>query len=232
MTTQKTFKRRTRARMSKTGEAYTTARTQLIRKADARAKRAVTPAARDRGADVELPVSEAAIRKGSGHGWDHWLRLLDGWGATDRRHAEIARWLREEQGVDGWWAQSITGGYERARGMRAKHQFAEGFAVTANRTINVPVERLMAAFTGAALRRRWLPDAPPLKRRVARATDVARFDWGDPPSRLTAWFEPKGGNKSHVAVEHSHLPDAASAERFKASWRTNLSALKELLEKR
>jgi hypothetical protein len=46
-----------------------------------------------------------------------WFDLLDEWGASERRHAEIARWLSEEQGVAGWDAQSVTVGYERARSM-------------------------------------------------------------------------------------------------------------------
>ena len=45
--------------------------------------------------------------------------MLDGWEAASRSHTEIARWLREEHGVDGWYSQSITVGYERARGLRA-----------------------------------------------------------------------------------------------------------------
>ena len=40
MPTQKTFKTRVRTRMSKTGESYTTARQQLLRKADPNRRRA------------------------------------------------------------------------------------------------------------------------------------------------------------------------------------------------
>ena len=54
--------------------------------------------------------------KGTGKGWDDWFRVLDGWDATSRSHTEIARYVNGEHGVDGWWAQSVTVGYERARG--------------------------------------------------------------------------------------------------------------------
>jgi hypothetical protein len=235
MTTQKTFKRRIRARMSKTGEAYTTARTQLVRKAGARpaggdANGATRAADTQTPSQAELPVSDEALRERSGHGWDHWFRVLDAWGATNRGHTEIAKWLREEQGVGGWWAQSITGGYERARGMRAKHQFAQGFAVSANRTIHVPLDRAMDAFSQTAIRRRWMPDTP-IQRRRTKAANALVFDWAEPPSRVTAWFVARGDAKSTVTVEHSRLPNARTAERFKSVWRERLVELKTLLEK-
>ena len=240
MTTQKMFKRRVRARMAKTGEAYTTARTQLVRKADTRASSTAAagttaagagPLAERRTPNVELPASDASLRERTGHGWDHWFGVLDKWGARDRNHTEIARWLREDQGVDGWWAQSITGGYERARGMRAKHQFKQGFAVSANRTIDVPLDELMSAFTNSTTRRRWLLGAP-VQRRQTKAASALVFDWPDPPSRITAWFVPKGDSKTTVTVEHGRLPDGETAERFKGEWRERLVGLKKLLEQR
>lgn len=227
MPTQKTFKRRVRARSAKTGESYTTARSKLIRKADARAR----PDAPENpsGPAAELPTSDEAIRQGTGRDWAGWFALLDAWDATQRRHPEIARWLREEHDVDGWWAQSVTVGYERARGMRAKHQMAAGFAVSANRTIQVPLARVMSAFTEPSVRPRWHPDMP-VRRRPTSAATSARFDWQDPPSLLVVTFTPKDERKTLVAVQHERLPDEAAAKRFKAHWRERLSVLKELLE--
>jgi hypothetical protein len=59
-------------------------------------------------------MSERALADATGHGWDHWFGLLDEWGGAAHPHKEIARWLMDEQGVAGWWSQSITVGYERA----------------------------------------------------------------------------------------------------------------------
>ncbi len=231
MPTQKTFKRRIRARSEKTGESYTAARAQLIRRAGTRAE----PPAEDerqpqpQSRAVEMPTSEDALLRATGHNWDHWFGVLDAWGARERSHTEMARWLREERGVDGWWAQAITVGYERARGMRAMGQVASGFVVNVSRTIAAPVDRLEAAFTEPSLRRRWLPDAS-LRRRPTRAEATARFDWPDPKSILVAWFIDKGNGKSSVAVSHERLPDEATAQRLKPFWRARLGALKELLE--
>ena len=223
MPSQKTFKRRVRARAEKTGESYTTARAHLIRRADAGA---ALPA----GDPTELPTSDDAVLRGTGHAWAHWFGVLDAWGAKERRHPEIARWLREEHAVDGWWAQSITVGYERARGMRGKHEIGSGFAVSVSRTVSVPVDLLRAAVADAAPRRRWLPDVA-LRRRPTRAVTSARFDWPEPPSIVVAHFAARGDAKSTLTVAHERLPDEAAADRFKAYWRERLSALKELLER-
>ena len=113
MTRQKTFKRKVRARMQKTGESYTAARRRLI----AAGERPEAEAA-----EFEPPMSDDAIRERTGRGWDEWFALLDAWEAASRPHPDVARWLRDEHGVDGWSAQSVTVGYERARGLRAPGQ--------------------------------------------------------------------------------------------------------------
>src|SRR5688500_7375884 len=71
---------------------------------------------------VDLGMSSEALRRRTGRGWEEWLPLLDAWGAVERSHPQIATYLRDELGIDGWWAQGITVGYERARGMRAVGQ--------------------------------------------------------------------------------------------------------------
>jgi hypothetical protein len=227
MPTQKVFKQRVRARMTKTGESYTAARRQLLQKAPTRLATAAEPApvATDPAAP---PTSDDAVRRATGHGYEHWFRLLDDWGGTERNHTQIASWVATEHKVDGWWAQSITVGYERARGMRAVHQRPGGFEVSASRTVRVDAETALAAFTEPAIRRRWLP-GPAIRQRPTKAANVARFDWSDPPSRFVVSADPKG-DRTTVYVAHEKLPDAAEAERQKAAWRQRLTALKSVLE--
>jgi pimeloyl-ACP methyl ester carboxylesterase len=218
LTRQKSFKRLVRARMEKTGESYTAARSTLL--AAEEPKTADAPA---------LTMSDEAIRRGTGRGWEEWFDLLDEWGAEERTHKEIARWLREEQSIGGWWAQSVTVSYERARGMREVGERPEGFSVTAQKTLAVPVERLYDAFVDESVRARWLPGAE-LRERTATHPKGARFDWGDGSTRLVVAFYDKGAGKSTVALEHERLPDAGEAERMKAFWRERLDALAAQLE--
>lgn len=108
MTTQKTFKRRVRARSAKTGESYTAARAQVLRKTDAPKSASAPEPAPDSMALTGM--SDEAMRSRSGRTIGEWLEILDAWDASKRKHPEIACWLVAEHGIGGWWAQSVTVG--------------------------------------------------------------------------------------------------------------------------
>jgi hypothetical protein len=218
MTRQSSFKRIVRARMEKTGESYTSARAALLAAAEPEA--AEGPA---------LTMSDDAIRRRTGRGWEEWFDLLDEWGGVERRHGEIASWLSEQHGIGGWDAQSVTVSYERARGLREVGEGAHGFTANASRTVAVPVERLYRAFADESARRRWLPDGQ-LSVRTATEPKSIRFDWADGTTRVNAWFESKGASKSTATIAHERLPDGAEADRMKAYWRERIASLKEALE--
>ena len=175
-------------------------------------------------------MSDEAIRRRTGRGWEEWFDLLDEWGAAERPHREIARWVSEEHGIEGWSAQAVTVIYERARGLRAVGQRPDGFTVTASKTVAVPVDRLYEAFLDESLRERWLPGAA-LRERTATRPKSARFDWGDGATRLSVAFLAKGEDKSAAALAHERIADAREAERMKAFWRERVTALKEVLER-
>jgi hypothetical protein len=213
MTRQKSFKRIVRARMAKTGESYTAARAMLL------------AAEEQQDAESVLVTSDEAIRQRTGRGWEEWFDLLDEWGAAERPHREIARWVAEQLGVVplAWAPQAVTYSYERARGLRVVGQRADGFAVTVSRTVAVPVERLYDAFV----------DEPPsdagLRLRTATRPKSARFDASE--GRVHVTFAAKGQGRSTLALEHARLADADAAERTKARWRERLTALKAQLER-
>jgi uncharacterized protein YndB with AHSA1/START domain len=246
MPTQKIFKQRVRARMTKTGESYTAARRQLLRKSAEPAtpelesimtQYETIDAPEGAGPDLSaepippdaMLVPDESMLRATGKGHAEWFTLLDAWGATGHTHTEIARWLSETHSVPGWWTQNVTVAYERARGMRARHQMPDGFSISATRTIAVGPERALAAFTDEPLRERWLPNAP-MHRRPTRAARSARFDWLDPTSRIVVTVVPRGDDKTLVAVGHEQLPDAETGERLKGNWREWLAQLKAVLE--
>jgi hypothetical protein len=220
MTRHKSFKHLVRARMDKTGESYTAARKSLLTVEEPRAA----------GKPV-LATSEEAIRRRTRRGWEEWFDLLDDWGAAERPHREIARWVADQQGIDplGWGAQAVTVSYERARGLRAVGEHPDGFTITVSKTVAVPVDRLYEAFVDESLRARWLPEGE-LRERTAIEPRSARFDWGDDQTRLNVTFVGKGEAKSTAALEHARLADAEQAERMKVWWRERLTALKARLE--
>ncbi len=223
MTTQKLFKRRVRERMSKTGESYTAARRHVAPTRD----RLASAGAGLSGA-LEL-ASDAKISEATGRRWEVWLSLLDRWGARRRKHGETVDFLMAEHAVAGWWAQAITNGYERTRGMRLKHQQPDGFTIYASKTVGVPIGVLFDAFANDRTRGQWLTDGS-MSLRTSQPGRGARFDWGDGQTRVNVTFEGKGPAKSTVAVAHERLADPEGAETVKASWRKRLAALKSLLE--
>jgi len=218
MTKQKTFKRLVRSRMEKTGESYTAARAMVLASDDPKATEGPS-----------LSMSDEAILRATGRGWEEWFDLLDAWGAVERPRTEMLRWIGDEHEIRGWGAQAVTINYERARALRAVGEHADGFAITASKTVAVPVTRLYEAFVDEAERARWLPHGE-LRTRTASKPRSARFDWGDGASRVNVAFMAKGEAKSVAAIQHERLADAAEAERMKAFWRNGLAALKEMLE--
>ena len=235
MPTQKVFKQRVRARMAKTGEAYTAAREQLLRKANDPDAPPTPPMPSTAETTEAIPsdamlVADEAMVRATGRGHAEWFAILDAWGATDHTHTEIARWLNETHATPGWWTQNLTVAYERARGLRTRHQMADGYSVSVTRTVEVPPEVALEAFTDEALRTAWLP--VPMRQRPTRARNAARFDWVEPPSRVVLSLVPKGDGRTTIAVAHERLPDAVAGERLKSSWRAWLAALKTLLEAR
>jgi len=212
--------------MHKTGERYTTARRYEL---DLHVLASATP---DQiAAEPESPTlpprvaepgpSDEAILRGSGRTWDQWFVLLDAWGATERSHTEIARHVQDDFGVNGWHAQSVTVGYERARGMRAINQANGSFSVNVSRTVGVPVQTLYDAFLDEF--------ASMLRVRTAHPHKSARFDVVGTKTRLLVGFTERGPEKSSVALSHVGLADAEAVEAARITWRANLDRLAKRL---
>jgi hypothetical protein len=216
MTEDKAKKRAIRTRMKKTGERYTAARGNVIERTEP-----LNP--------EDLPQPDATLRQKTGQGWRQWFRILDAWGARERKHGEIASYLMDQHDVPGWWAQTVTVGYERSRGLRAKHQTVGGsFQVSVSKTFPVGVGRLFTAFADASRRSTWL-DRGTLRVRTTKRNRTARFDFQGSGSRVVAWFETKDRNKTTVTVQHEKLPGASAVEEMRGFWKERLSRLADAL---
>jgi uncharacterized protein YndB with AHSA1/START domain len=221
MTRQKDLKRRVRARMQKTGESYTTARAVLVKSP----KSAAPPLPANY---LELtPVGDDAVQGKTGKTWPAWVATLDAIGAAALPHRDIATRVYE-MGVPGWWAQNVTVGYERIRGLRAQSQSRGGkYTAHKSKTFTVPVERLCDAFASARLRKRWL-DVPGLRVSKVTAPKWVRMRWDD-GAHVEVGFLAKGAAKSQAAIQHGDLPDQGAVAERKAFWNDRLNALAALL---
>lgn len=91
-------------------------------------------------------VSDERTLEATGRRSADWFGMLDQAGARDWSHKQIAAHLVEAHRVDGWWAQSITVGYEQATGRRRPGQQQDG-TFTASVSRRVPGDR-RAVFDG------------------------------------------------------------------------------------
>ena len=209
--TQKDLKHLVRSRMKKTGEAYTAARLQILNKKN-------EPA----GDHAERAGMSDAARAQADRARMGGVRVLDAHGGSEKPHRDIAKYV-SSLGAPDWWAQTVTVGYERIRGLRDKGQRrGGGYEASKSRTFNVPVATLFNAFADARMRRRWLP----VRITVRSATPPKRMRviWED-ETVVQLGFTAKGDNKSAVAVQHEKLPNRAAVDGMKKVLRsTRVSA--------
>ena len=228
MTANKDLKRLVRARMKKTGEAYTTARTQVTRKSGPARSDTIAPSPKEYAALAGM--SDAVIKARTGCNWERWVKSLDYQGAAEMTHQEIAEIVRTKYKVADWWTQTVTVGYERIKGLRARGQRRDGsYEATKSRTFNVPVKKLFDAWNDAPTRRKWL-DETGVRVRTATSPKSIRLGWHD-GAIVALNFAAKGSSKSSVAVQHSKLADKQTADRMKEYWSEKLDRLAAHLAK-
>ena len=208
MPKQKDFKRIVRSRMEKTGESYTAARLQLVKKTEPNY--------------AELAgMGDAPVRKSTGRKWSEWVKVLDEFRAFEKPHREIAQYV-SSLGTPDWWTQTVTVGYERIRGLRDKGQRrGGGYEASKSRTFAVPLAKLFGAF------RKSLPRN--IKVKSATANKRMRLAWDD-GTTVEVMFMRKADRKSSVAVTHQKLPDKAAAQKMKELWGGRLDALGAALQ--
>jgi hypothetical protein len=225
MPTHKDFKRLVRRRMQKTGESYTTARAHLRQQ-----KLAATTTPVFSPADYARlgGKSDALLKEKTGCTWERWVKTLDRVKAYTWPHREIAKYIQVKYKTPGWWAQTVTVGYERIKGLRAVGQRRDGFfEASKSKTFAVPLAQLYDAFEDPEIRARWLPGVE-LKIRGATRQKSARITWPDRTS-VTLWFTSLGDTKSQVALAHGKLPEQTAATQAKQFWTERLGALEEVL---
>lgn len=181
-----------------------------------------TPTDETRAAGIP---GDDAVRKATGRDWSDWFTALDAAGAAELDHRGIVA-RTTELGAGDWWAQTISVAYEQARGKRILHQRADGFAVSASRTIDAPPDVLHAAFADPATRARWLPEPVELTKSTPARTLRLRAPDG---SRINVYVYARGDRRAAVNVQHERLPDQETATATKARWAGRLVDLERLV---
>jgi Arc/MetJ-type ribon-helix-helix transcriptional regulator len=173
---------------------------------------------------IEMPQSDEVIRQRTGKTWAEWRETLDAWGAADKGHTEIAAYVSGDLGIDDWWAQGVTVGYERMIGRRAVGQRNDGsYSASASKTVNAGVEDVHAALVDDEARAAWLGDGV-LTLRTSSAPKSVRFD-DLQAGVIIAFFLTDKGEKTAVQVQADKFASQDAADAWKAMWKPRLNAL-------
>lgn len=241
-----------RTRAKKTGESYTTARRHVLASRPSRPNLSLPPDEKFVAAEAPVtpPVKEARIPRGevsnaaaikrTGHGLDYWFKVLDRFG-TGHGHTKTAEYLYSKHRLPGWYAQSITVTWERARGLRLENQSCTGaFQVSVSRSIAAPVEALVDLINHAGTRKRWLEGVDPSLRKgmedafaAGKAMELKkrgqarmRYKWLSSTVELRLTANPNG--KSTLVADSSALPDADAVAVRREAFGQALDRLRDL----
>ena len=177
------------------------------------------------------PSDHSSIEAATGKAWTEWTRLLDGAGAADMPHPDIAKLVHETlSGVvdnPGWWAQNVTVAYEQHIGRRAPGQNNDGtFEVSVTKTIAGTKEDVFALwqeahgeaqdFKGEAIKN--------VRTSVTPVRLYWRCDLVDGSSFAVA-AEQKAPSKVMLAATHTKLKSEADKEQWRQYWKELISKL-------
>ena len=202
--------------MEKTGEKYGAARRTLIEQSSGGGSRTW----------VSQPeMSDDAVHEATGRGWDEWCDLIDAWPGHTEGHGAIAAYVADTHGVDGWWAQTVTVGYERITGARLPYQLPDGtFTANKSRTVTVDAAALREMLLDDQDRADLFPDQA-TKLRSKPTSKVLRVGIGPGVAQIA--IEPKDDGRTKIVIAHEKLPVAEDVVRWKAYWSDWLDAVDE-----
>lgn len=171
----------------------------------------------DPGATDEL------VRERTGKGWDEWREAIDAWPGNLDGHTAVARWVEEEHGIDAWWAQQVTVGWERITGRRLPNQLADGsFTASRSATVEVDAEELRARLLDDEQRAALFPDHATTLRSRPTSRNVRL---GLPEGVAELAMAPKPDGRVTITVQHHKLPSPEAVSTWKAFWGDWLAGL-------
>jgi len=181
-------------------------------------------------------VTSEAVKKATGKTWDEWVDFLDSKGMAGKTHKEMALWLMEERLIEsGWWAQSVTLGYEFAKGRRVVGKTLDsGFQIGVQRMIPAPKEKIWSFLQSPMGKRLWTEDAMVEMRSLVEGEKM-RMRW-QPDGRSTpttlqiSLYCPRNTTeKTQVRIHHEKLGSSNEREKMRGKWKKVLDELTKMV---
>jgi len=179
-------------------------------------------------------ISDAAVKKATGHEPAHWFKILDKFDVKKHGHKAAAQHLYDEFDIPGWWCQMVVVGYERARGLREKNQQGGLFVAHVSKTFDASALDVIDSWTKPALKKKWLSDevvvhkvSPPKSIRATWNGDAKMQEPGT--KSISIWLSERkskdGTIKCQMGLQHEKLKDAKTMERMKKWWGARVNKL-------
>lgn len=183
-------------------------------------------------------ISDAAIKRATGHDSKHWFKVLDKFNVKKKGHKAAAELLYEKHKIPGWWCQMVVVEFERARGLRAVNQQGGLFVAHVSKTFECSAADIIKAWTRPALKKKWLGAdvtvhkvSPPKSIRATWNGDAKIQEPGT--KSISVWLTEKkakdGTVKCQMGVQHEKLQDVMAMKRAKALWLERVAALQAVL---
>lgn len=171
--------------------------------------------------------SDALVRQKTGRGWDEWVATIDAGPGRSAGHRAIASWLIAN-GVDGWWAQAVTVGYERITGLRMPGQMPDGtFTVSRSRIVSASAEKIRSRLADPAARALLVPELhlDAISRPGVKSPRFRVTIKGDACGQVQFSPETMNDDRCRLTVAHAKLLTHAEGERWKTFWSTCLERM-------
>lgn len=174
-------------------------------------------------------MTDETTRAKTGRGWDEWVALIDAGPGRNAGHAAIAAWVSDEHGVDGWWAQTVTVGYERITGLRLPGQMPDGtFSVSRSKSVSMDWSELRLLLDDPVARSAVLPRIDSTERSKP-GVKAPKFSISDPETGTDLGVLQFRGDTTasgtRLVVTHEKLPHLHAAKAWKQFWAVWLEEL-------
>lgn len=178
-----------------------------------------------------LHVSDETVKAKTSKTWHEWFDILSSGSWRNANHKDIATFLERQYHLNDWWCQMITNAFEQHSGRREQYQEPEGYEISVSKIFPVEVKILYECWSSVEERGHWLQESSFKATTLTRNRSI-RAQWDDGKSMLSVDFNPKGKDKTQLVVNHSRLDSLEAAEKMQTFWKSQLSKLDDLLEKR
>lgn len=198
-------------------------------------------------------ISNDTVMQATGKEWKEWVEIIDNEGGATMTHKEIARMLFEKKYIEsGWWCQSVTVGYEYAKGRRVVGETKDaGFEVGAQKVVYQPVEKVWNFLLSPKGLHLWLgnistlelKEKSPYETKDGTTGEIRRIKEGQ---RIRMTWQPNGWKspatlhfmltcprntkeKTNIGFHLEKLPNAKTREHMRNHWQLVLEKIaKEL----